>query len=180
MPFARVHPVSIAAVLVASAVLAPSVHSIAEPTHRAAYTTVHSPGARMSRARPRMPVPSARPPNAGLPWRIVARHPAPPVNPARGGGVVADAIRVIDGDTFAVGRQRFRLRGVDTPERGDPRWLLAARRLDVLLRAGPLTVVRHGEDVYGRTLVDVYVGAHDVAAILRRDGFDTRVHRRRR
>jgi endonuclease YncB( thermonuclease family) len=81
------------------------------------------------------------------------------------------AIRVADGDTFYVGGLAIRLRGIDAPERGQPRSLLAARRLAELLREGPVTILPRAEDVYGRTVADVYAGGRDVAAILRREGF---------
>jgi endonuclease YncB( thermonuclease family) len=88
--------------------------------------------------------------------------------------LLAGRIRVVDGDTFVVGAERFRLRRLNAPERGQPNAWRATRRLDALLHAGPVTVVRHGQDVYGRTVVDVYVDGRDVAAILRAEGYDTR------
>jgi endonuclease YncB( thermonuclease family) len=80
-------------------------------------------------------------------------------------------IRVVDGDTFHVGARAYRLRGIDTPEWGQPRAWLAARRLAVLLASGPVLVVPRAEDVYHRMVVDVCVGGRDVAAVLRREGF---------
>lgn len=92
---------------------------------------------------------------------------------ARAPEVVApDAVHVYDGDTFYLGTESIRLRGVDTPERGEPRSAMAARRLAELLRSGPVTIVRRGLDVYGRTLADVYVGGRNVADVLRREGFE--------
>jgi hypothetical protein len=34
--------------------------------------------------------------------------------------------------------------------------------------------VPYAEDVYGRVVADVFVNGHDVAGVLRREGFDTR------
>ena len=82
------------------------------------------------------------------------------------------AIRVHDGDTFYVGPQTIRLRGIDTPELGQPKSRAATRRLEELLRAGPVTIVPRAEDVYGRTVAEVYVGGRDVAEVLRREGFE--------
>lgn len=91
--------------------------------------------------------------------------------------VPPSAIRVHDGDTFYVGAETIRLRGIDTPELGRPHSQLAARRLAALLRQGPVTIVPRLEDVYGRTVADVYVGGRSVADILRREGFaKPRVH----
>jgi endonuclease YncB( thermonuclease family) len=91
--------------------------------------------------------------------------------------VLPSAIRVHDGDTFYVGAETIRLRGIDTPELGRPRSHMAARRLAALLREGPVTIVPRLEDVYGRTVADVYVGGRSVADIMRREGFaKPRVH----
>ena len=94
--------------------------------------------------------------------------------------VVAGVIRVHDGDTFYIGDETIRLRGIDAPELGQPEADAATRRLAALLREGPVTVVRRGQDIYGRTLADVYVNGRDVAEVLRREGFDRRRWWRRR
>jgi endonuclease YncB( thermonuclease family) len=50
-----------------------------------------------------------------------------------------------------------------------------------VLASGPITVVPRREDIYGRTVADVYVGGRNVADVLRADGFDKpRVWRPRR
>src|SRR5438045_6147676 len=64
--------------------------------------------------------------------------------------VAPQLIHVHDGDTFYVGGETIRLRGIDTPELGQPRASEAKWRLIELLHAGPVTIVRHAEDVYGR------------------------------
>ena len=86
--------------------------------------------------------------------------------------VPSSTIRVHDGDTFYTGAETIRLRGVDTPELGRPGSREAATRLLVLLREGPVTIVPRAEDVYGRTVADVYVRGHDVAQTLKREGFE--------
>jgi len=94
-------------------------------------------------------------------------------SPADGGDrqtVAPWLIHVHDGDTFYVGGDAFRLRGIDAPELGQPRAREATRRLIELLRAGPVTIVRRAEDVYGRIVADVYAGGRDVAAVLRAEG----------
>ena len=84
--------------------------------------------------------------------------------------VPSHAIRVHDGDTFSVGTETFRLRGIDTPELRQPGAGAARQRLRALLQAGPVTIVRRAEDVYGRIVADVSVGGRDVARTLRREG----------
>jgi len=106
------------------------------------------------------------------------RPPAHAVRPAptRPHVVSPRAIRVHDGDTFYVGSETIRLRGIDTPELGQPGAAEAKWRLIQLLRWGPVTIVPHVEDVYGRTVADVFVGGQSVADILRREGFQKPIH----
>ena len=85
--------------------------------------------------------------------------------------VAPGPIRVHDGDTFYAGAETIRLRGIDTPELGEPRSAEARRRLIQILSSGPVTIVPQVEDVYGRTVADVYVRGQNVADILRREGF---------
>lgn len=95
--------------------------------------------------------------------------------------LAAGAVRVHDGDTFSTSRGKVRLYGVDTPELSEGRGKAARQRLAELLASGPITVVPRLEDVYGRTVADVYVGGRNVAHILREEGFDKpRVWRPRR
>jgi len=83
-------------------------------------------------------------------------------------------IRVYDGDTFRVGfrggGETIRLRGIDTPEVGEPGSAAASWRLAQLLGAGPVTIAPHAQDVYCRTVADVFVAGERVADILRREG----------
>jgi endonuclease YncB( thermonuclease family) len=80
-------------------------------------------------------------------------------------------IYTIDGDTIRVGSDRIRLRGIDTPELSEPGGQAARQRLEQLLQEGPIRIVPHGQDVYGRTVADVFVDGRNVAEILRREGF---------
>lgn len=85
--------------------------------------------------------------------------------------VAPESIHVHDGDTFYVGPETIRLRGIDTPELGQPLAAAATRRLIALLHAGPVMIVPRAEDVYGRTVANVYVGGRDVAQVLRAEGY---------
>jgi endonuclease YncB( thermonuclease family) len=80
-------------------------------------------------------------------------------------------IRTIDGDTFAVGSERFRLRGLDAPETTEVGGFGAAQRLDLLLHEGPVLVIPYGQDSYGRTLAEVYVNNRNVADLLKEEGY---------
>ena len=80
-------------------------------------------------------------------------------------------IYTIDGDTLRMGQERIRLRGIDTPELTEPRGQEARQRLEQLLKEGPIRIVPHGQDIYGRTVADVFVNGRNVAETLKAEGF---------
>ena len=80
-------------------------------------------------------------------------------------------IHTVDGDTLRVGSERIRLRGIDTPELSEPGGQAARQRLEQLLKEGPIRIVPHGQDVYGRTVADVFVNGKNVAEVLTQEGF---------
>lgn len=83
----------------------------------------------------------------------------------------SQAIHTIDGDTIRMGPERIRLRGIDTPELSEPGGQAARQRLEQLLQEGPVRIVPHGQDVYGRTVADVFVNGRNVADVMKREGF---------
>lgn len=92
-------------------------------------------------------------------------------------------IHVIDGDTIAVGGQRYRLTGYDTPEtyqaRCDREKALgdrATKRLRTLVRSRrPVELlVARGRDKFGRRLARLLVGSRDVGDILVAEGLARR------
>ena len=80
-------------------------------------------------------------------------------------------IRLIDGDTFAYGADRIRIKGIDTPEVSESGGFEASQRLDLLLREGPVMVIPQALDVYGRIVADVYVNDQNVADTLTQEGY---------
>jgi endonuclease YncB( thermonuclease family) len=80
--------------------------------------------------------------------------------------------RLVDGDTFAVGHERFRIRGINAPESTDLGGFDATQRLDLLLHEGPVLVIPYGQDTYGRTLAEVYVNNRNVADVMKEEGHD--------
>lgn len=82
--------------------------------------------------------------------------------PAPGGGSLRaiDVVRVVDGDTVVdAAGARYRLHGVDAPERAQPAGPEAGRALAALLaepRDGVTLVRTHGRDRYRRTLATLY------------------------
>jgi endonuclease YncB( thermonuclease family) len=81
-------------------------------------------------------------------------------------------IRLIDGDTFAVNSERFRIRGINAPETTEAGGFDATQRLDLLLHEGPVLVIPYGQDSYGRTLAEVYVNNRNVADVMKEEGHD--------
>lgn len=85
--------------------------------------------------------------------------------------LLAAAVTVTDGDTIRIGSERIRLLGIDAPEihgcrkgricvPGDGH---ASKRSLEALMGGKISVQRVGQDRYGRTLAQVYVGGRNVA-----------------
>jgi endonuclease YncB( thermonuclease family) len=81
-------------------------------------------------------------------------------------------VRAVDGDTIRVGGERIRLRGIDTPEMTEFDGLAAKRRLEDLLRNGPIRIVPHGRDVYNRLVADVFVNEQNVTETLIAEGYE--------
>ena len=86
--------------------------------------------------------------------------------------------RAIDGDTLALGDERIRLKGYDTPETAfalcpaeKAHGLRAKARLQELVHRGPVKLVRdRSRDKYGRTLGVLWIGHELVSDILIREG----------
>ena len=71
----------------------------------------------------------------------------------------ANKLTCVDGDTFAIGSEYFRMSYIDTPEKGEIGYKRASdytcQYLQGFQKSGGLKLVRHGQDIYGRTLVEV-------------------------
>ena len=93
----------------------------------------------------------------------------------------APNIRIIDGDTIAVGHERIRILSIDTPETFRSRCenelvlgLRAKERLRELLDGGDIRIEPNGQDRYRRTLANVFAGDVDVGETLIREGYALR------
>ena len=70
-------------------------------------------------------------------------------------------ISVVDGDTFRIGAERLRIMHMDAPEsgqldaKGRDLGALAKVQMQTLIEGRPVSITRHGKDVYGRTLAQV-------------------------
>lgn len=85
--------------------------------------------------------------------------------------VSTQQIFAIDGDTLRIGSKRIRLRGIDAAELTEPGGQAARQRLEQLLQEGPIRIVPHGQDVYGRTVADVFVDGRNVVEVLAQEGY---------
>ena len=88
--------------------------------------------------------------------------------------VPAAQIRVVDGDTIRLGRERIRILGIDTPEtanraRCDAERQLAAKAtmtLTEIIMGHRLEIQRDGKDRFGRTLAYIRISGADVGEMM--------------
>lgn len=130
-----------------------------------------SPSRRQLRGLPKRNLQAARQQAAFARRMLAARQPAPD-RPQKPRLLEGWQIRSIDGDTFAVGAERFRIRGINAPESNESGGFSASQRLDLLLHGGPVLVIPYGQDSYGRTLAEVYVNNRNVADVMKEEGHD--------
>ncbi len=84
---------------------------------------------------------------------------------------------VIDGDTVILADGRHvRYIGIDAPERGEANYFAAKKENEklVLHHWVLMKVSRREQDVYGRTLAELFKNGKSVSKILREKGFHTR------
>ena len=99
---------------------------------------------------------------------------------ATSGSLTGD-VRVIDGDTIAIGETRIRLEGIDAPETAQTckrKWFgtwpcgtAATEALSRLIGSKPVSCEPGGLDKYGRTLAVCFVDGHDINAQMVRQGY---------
>lgn len=113
---------------------------------------------------------------AGLALMVLCAHAAAePVASVR-------QIRVIDGDTIALGSEHIRLLDIDAPETHSPRCaaeLAKGREATDYLRrlvagAGGAAIERAGLDKYGRTLAHLSLDGRDAGDLMLRAGLAVR------
>ncbi|MFZ5691934.1 MAG: thermonuclease family protein [Pseudomonadota bacterium] len=97
-------------------------------------------------------------------------------------------VRLSDGDSFSLGRERYRLYGIDAPElhqqctdaKGQP-WPCGTRARSELRRiigTSPVTCRTQSMDRYGRNIAVCHVAGRDLAEEMVRSGFATVIDRR--
>lgn len=85
-------------------------------------------------------------------------------------GAFKGAAYVIDGDTIAIGSQRFRLNGVAAPESYEPGGRAATKWMQQYLAGRVVTCLPNGERSYNRLVAICRVGGRDVGAMIIRAG----------
>lgn len=102
---------------------------------------------------------------------------------ARDGIVDAGQLRVIDGDTVALGGERIRLDGIDAPELSARGGCIKSMRAGAAAKAAAekllqpghaVRIVRTGQDDLGRTLARIAVNGRDLGETLIRAGLAVR------
>jgi endonuclease YncB( thermonuclease family) len=106
--------------------------------------------------------------------QVTARSDAP-------GGPLTGDVRVIDGDTIAIGETRIRLEGIDAPESAQTcrrKWFgwwscgtAATAALTDMIGTKPVSCEPRGLDKYGRTLAVCFVDGRDLNAQMVRQGY---------
>ncbi|MDY0241644.1 MAG: thermonuclease family protein [Rhodospirillaceae bacterium] len=100
-------------------------------------------------------------------------------SPALAETVRPESIRVVDGDTLAIGGDKLRLLTIDAPETHKPRCAAeavkgeeATARMSALIRNARRVEIQDSgrRDKYRRRLVDVIVDGRDAGAILMGEG----------
>jgi micrococcal nuclease len=104
---------------------------------------------------------------------VVREHGVSRTGLPRASGARNDRLYVIDGDTFAIGRERIRIAGMDAPETHLSRCAEEARlgnaateKLSALLASGTVTMSGSGHDRYRRELRQEFVNGVDVAGVM--------------
>lgn len=98
------------------------------------------------------------------------------------------SVRLADGDSFSLGRERYRLYGIDAPElhqqctdaNGRP-WACGTRARSELRRiigTNPVQCRTQSIDRYGRSIAVCHVAGRDLAEEMVRSGFATVIERR--
>ena len=96
-------------------------------------------------------------------------------------GPLAGRVRVIDGDTIAIGETRIRLEGIDAPELAQTcqrKWFgtwacgtAATAALTDMIGGKPVSCEPRGLDKYGRTLAVCFLDGRDLNAQMVRQGW---------
>ena len=94
--------------------------------------------------------------------------------------VQADNIKIIDGDTIIINREKIRFSGIDTPElkqtcqKNNKIYYCGIKAKRILIRKIGKNVpkcIKEGKDIYKRTLAECFINGESLSAFLVRSGY---------
>ncbi len=94
--------------------------------------------------------------------------------------VQADNIKIIDGDTIIINREKIRFSGIDTPElkqtcqKNNKIYYCGIKAKRILIRKIGKNVpkcIKEGIDIYKRTLAECFINGESLSAFLVRSGY---------
>ena len=94
--------------------------------------------------------------------------------------VQADNIKIIDGDTIIINKEKIRFSGIDTPElkqtcqKNNKIYYCGIKAKRILIRKIGKNVpkcIKEGKDIYKRTLAECFINGESLSAFLVRSGY---------
>ena len=93
---------------------------------------------------------------------------------------LADIIKIIDGDTIIINKEKIRFSGIDTPElqqtcqKNNKIYYCGIKAKRILIRKIGKNVpkcIKEGKDIYKRTLAECFINGESLSAFLVRSGY---------
>ena len=94
--------------------------------------------------------------------------------------VQADNIKIIDGDTIIINKEKIRFSGIDTPElkqtcqKNNKIYYCGIKAKRILIRKIGNNIpkcIKEGKDIYKRTLAECFINGESLSAFLVRSGY---------
>tara|TARA_B100000579_G_scaffold162760_1_gene132194 strand:+ start:155 stop:616 length:462 start_codon:yes stop_codon:yes gene_type:complete len=94
--------------------------------------------------------------------------------------VQADNIKIIDGDTIIINKEKIRFSGIDTPElkqtcqKNNKIYYCGIKAKRILIRKIGKNIpkcIKEGKDIYKRTLAECFINGESLSAFLVRSGY---------
>ena len=93
---------------------------------------------------------------------------------------LADIIKIIDGDTIIINKEKIRFSGIDTPElkqtckKNNKIYLCGLKAKKILIKKIGKNIpkcIKEGKDIYKRTLAECFVNGKSLSTFLVRNGY---------
>jgi len=94
--------------------------------------------------------------------------------------IYADNIKIIDGDTIIINKEKIRFSGIDTPElkqtcqKNNKIYYCGIKAKRILIRKIGKNIpkcIKEGKDIYKRTLAECFINGESLSAFLVRSGY---------